>query len=137
MKFRLLFASATTLLACGWVSPALADPCEGALPRKGATFSFAVGHVGDGGELCIGPAGQAERWIEVRLADFYAPEWHERGGADAKRRLERAVMGKLLACRAGRRSYDRVMAACLLAWHPLGDVLRRAGGTEGGRDRPR
>lgn len=137
MRFRLPFTAATTLLACAWASPALADPCEGALPRQGATFTGVVRYVGDGDGLCVGPAGQPERWIEIRLADFYAPELHERGGADAKRRLERAVIGKTLVCRAGRRSYDRVVAACTLAGRPLGDVLRRSGGTEGGRGRRR
>jgi endonuclease YncB( thermonuclease family) len=137
MKFRSPFAAATTLLACAWAVPALADPCEGALPRKGATFSGVVRYVGDGDGLCVGPAGRPDRWIEIRLADFYAPELHERGGADAKRRLERAAMGKLLVCRAGRRSYDRVVAACKLEGRPLADVLRRAGGNEGGRGRPR
>lgn len=129
------FPFAIALLACTWAWPAFADPCKGALPRKGATFSGVVRYVGDGDGLCVGPAGHPDRWIEIRLADFYAPELHERGGGDAKRRLEGATMGKLLVCRAGRRSYDRVVAACTLAGRPLGDVLRRTGGTEGGRGR--
>ena len=137
MKSRLPLALLAACLLCGWASPALADPCEGALPRNGATFSGVVRYVGDGDGLCIGPAGRPEKWIEVRLADFYAPELNERGGTDAKHRLERAVMGKILVCRAGRRSYDRVVAACTLAGRPLGDTLRRVGGVEGGRGRPR
>lgn len=137
MKFPAPLAVVPTLLTCAWTSPALADPCDGALPRKGATFSGIVRYVGDGDGLCVGPAGRPDRWIEVRLADFYAPELHERGGADAKHRLERTAMGKRLTCRAGRRSYDRVVAACTLAGRPLGTVLRQAGGVEGGRGRPR
>ena len=73
----------------------------------------------------------------MRLADFYAPELHEPGGTDAKRRLERTAMGKTLVCRAGRRSYDRVVATCMLGGRVLGALLRSAGGVEGGRGRPR
>ena len=136
MKPRLPIISLAILITFG-ASPALADPCEGALPRNGTIFSGVVRYVGDGDGLCVGPAGRPERWIEVRLADFYAPELNEPGGTDAKHRLERAVMGKSLVCRAGRRSYDRVVAACALAGRPVGDTLRRAGGVEGGRGRPR
>ena len=120
-----------------WASPALADPCEGALPAKGTTFTGVVRYVGDGDSLCIGPAGRPDRWIEIRLADFYAPELREPGGQNAKSRLARLVMKRTLVCRAGRRSYDRVVASCTLGGQPLGALLRRAGGTEGGRGRPR
>jgi micrococcal nuclease len=135
---RLHLIAAASLLACAWSAPALADPCEGALPAKGTTFAGVVRYVGDGDGLCVGPAGRPDRWIEVRLADFYAPELHEAGGREAKRRLERLAMGKPLVCRAGRRSYDRVVAACTLGGRPLGLLLRQAGGIEGGRAwRPR
>ncbi|MCW2387150.1 endonuclease YncB(thermonuclease family) [Sphingobium sp. B11D3B] len=134
MKYRFI-GPLTAAFICVCATPALADPCEGALPRKGTTFFGIVRYVGDGDGLCVGPAGRPDRWIEVRLADFYAPELREPGGADAKRRLERLVMGKMLVCRAGRRSYDRVVAACTMDGRPVGDILRRAGGTEGGRGR--
>lgn len=124
-------------IAGAWASPALADPCEGALPSKGTAFSGVVRYVGDGDGLCVGPAGRPTSWIEIRLADFYAPELHEPGGIEAKRRLERIVMGKTLACRAGRRSYDRVVATCTLGGRPVGNLLRAAGGAEGGRGRPK
>lgn len=130
------FTFAATCMLSAWASPALADPCEGALPAKGVNFSGVVRYVGDGDGLCIGPAGRPERWIEIRLADFYAPELREPGGGDAKHRLEGLVLGKTLVCRASRRSYDRVIAACTLGGRPLGYVLRRAGGVEGGRGRP-
>lgn len=130
---RLFLSAAVGLAACAWSAPALADPCEGALPAKGTTFTGIVRYVGDGDGLCVGPAGRPDRWIEVRLGDFYAPELHEAGGRDAKRRLELLVMGKPLVCRAGRRSYDRVVAACTLGGRPLIALLRAAGGVEGGR----
>ena len=121
------------LALCLWASPAFADPCEGSLPAKGTTFSGVVRYVGDGDGLCLGPAGRPDRWIEVRLGDFYAPELHERGGAEAKRRLGQLVIGQRLVCRAGRRSYDRVIGYCTLGGRPLGELLRRKGGREGGR----
>ena len=52
---------------------------------------------------------------------------------DAKRRLERLVMGEVLDCRAGRRSYDRVIGYCTIRGRPLGDLLRAQGGFEGGK----
>lgn len=134
MRFPVILAA---LVAGAWASPALADPCEGAPLAKGTAFSGVVRYVGDGDGLCIGPAGRPDRWIEIRLADFYAPELNELGGMNAKRRLERVAMGKVLTCRAGRRSYDRVVAACTLGGRPLGSLLRAAGGVEGGRGRPR
>ena len=136
MKLRLTIISVAAV-AGAWSSPALADPCEGALPARGTTFTGVVRYVGDGDGLCIGPASRPDRWIEVRLADFYAPELHEPGGIEAKRRLERLAMGKMLVCQAGRRSYDRVVAICTLGGRLLGNLLRSAGGTEGGRGRPR
>ncbi|HJS80340.1 MAG TPA: hypothetical protein VJ748_06915 [Vitreimonas sp.] len=58
-----------------------ADPCEGDLPaRAGQSFSGAVRCVGDGDSLCIGPSSDPNTWIEVRLADFNAPELNSRGG---------------------------------------------------------
>ncbi|MFN3795935.1 thermonuclease family protein [Sphingobium yanoikuyae] len=134
MRFPVIL---TVLVAAVSASPALADPCEGALPAKGTVFSGVVRYVGDGDGLCIGPADRPDRWIEIRLAGFYAPELNEPGGIAAKRRLERVAMGKVLTCRAGRRSYDRVVATCTLGGRPLGSVLRAAGGVEGGRGRPR
>ena len=122
-----------TLLTLTWSTSAKADPCEGALPVNGSIFSGTVRYVGDGDMLCVGPKGQPGQWIEVRLGDFYAPELHERGGEDAKRRLDRLVLGQAVTCRAGRRSYDRVIGYCTLRGRALGLLLRAAGGTEGGR----
>ena len=135
MRIRCFTIAACIAGACS--SPARADPCEGTLPKKGTTFSGVVRYVGDGDGLCVGPANRPDRWIEVRLADFYAPELREAGGRAAKRRLERIALGKTLVCRAGRQSYNRVVAACKLGGRPIGDILRRAGGVEGGRGRRR
>lgn len=103
------------------------------MPKAGTVFSGVVRYIGDGDGLCVGPPGRPERWVEVRLADFHAPELRDSGGRDAKDRLARLVFGRTLVCRAGRKSYDRVVAACTLGGRPLGDLLRAAGGVEGGR----
>lgn len=125
------------IVAALWSTQAFADPCRGALPAKGAYFSGAVRYVGDGDGLCVGPIGRPDQWIEVRLGDFFAPELHEYGGKDARLRLEQLVIGRGLTCRAGRRSYDRVVGYCTMAGKPLGELLRQAGKTEGGRGRHR
>ncbi len=119
---------------------ARADPCEGPLPTvAGRTFSGPVRYVGDGDSLCVGRSANPKSWIEVRLADFDAPELKDAGGARAKAMLKRVTRGRQLVCRAtpGRSGrvvvYDRVIAACTLGGRRLGDLLRAAGGAEGGR----
>jgi micrococcal nuclease len=124
-------------------TPALADPCKavpdaGPLPgylSSGAEFSGPVTYVGDGDSLCVGVRAGPAGWVEVRLADFYAPEMSEAGGAEAKAVLQRLTQGRRITCVAERRSYDRVVARCLLNGLPLGDRLRAAGIPEGGRGR--
>lgn len=129
-------------LAVALPGVARADPCtripdRGPMPdalRHGAVFSGSVVYVGDGDSLCVavGPRRGAD-WVEVRLADFNAPELNAPGGREARERLIRLTMGRRLDCIADHRSWDRVVAACRLDGAPLGDVLRRDGGREGGR----
>lgn len=122
-----------TMALAAFPSVAHADPCTAPLPARGTVFSGVVRYIGDGDSLCIGPKGKPERWIEVRLADFNAPELNERGGQQAKVRLRQLVIGRQLVCTAGRRSYDRVVAICMRDGRAIGEELRRRGGTEGGR----
>lgn len=129
---RSIAVSAAAILAAS-ASPALADPCKGALPRPGVTFTGKVRYIGDGDSLCVGPTAQPNSWIEVRLADFDAPELHEPGGARAKRLLAAVAMGRTLACRSNHRSYDRIVARCTINDRRVGDILRERGGVEGGR----
>jgi micrococcal nuclease len=124
-----------TVAALSLAGAALADPCEGPLPRRGDVFSGPVRYVGDGDSLCVGPSSDPRTWIEIRVADFYAPELHEPDGPAAKATLERLTEGRSLRCVAGKRSYDRVVATCTLGGVALGERLRRAGGREGGRGR--
>lgn len=79
-----------TVVAMAAAPPAVyADPCEliperGPMPaevRRGQSFSGPVVYVGDGDSLCVGLGASRSQWAEVRLADFYAPEIHEAGGA--------------------------------------------------------
>lgn len=97
-----------------------------------------VRYVGDGDSLCLGPTTDPATWIEVRLGDFDAPELHSPTGRADRDRLSGLVRGRLLSCVAirGRNGrvivYDRVIASCRLNGRRLGDMLRAAGGREGG-----
>lgn len=97
-----------------------------------------IRYVGDGDSLCIGRTGDPAEWLEIRLADFYAPELHEPGGSAAKAALARYV-GSNAVCTVQRgdngstRSYDRVIASCAVAGAPLSSLLQRAGVQQGGR----
>lgn len=100
---------------------------------RGAVFSGPVVYIGDGDGLCVAVGPTPEQWVEVRLADFYAPELSEPGGREAKGALESLVMGRNVSCTAQKRSYDRVVAICRLNGQSLGERLRRSGVVEGGR----
>jgi endonuclease YncB( thermonuclease family) len=122
-------------------TPALADPCK-AIPdhgrapdylRPGATFSGPVVYVGDGDSLCVGVGPSRDEWVEVRLADFYAPELHEPGGAAAKATLDRIASGRRALCIADHQSYDRVVASCTINGRSIGRMMLDAGVPAGGR----
>jgi len=131
MKIRFLLVALGAVL--WWPCAALADPCEAPLPKSGTFFSGQVRYVGDGDSLCVGLTTNPTEWVEVRLADFYAPELSEPGGEAAKRTLTQLVRSRTLQCLAGRRSYDRVVARCTLEGADVGDLMRAAGVREGGR----
>lgn len=130
---RLALTFAAALIAAPGL--ALADPCEAPLPRKGVTFAGEVRHVIDGDGFCVGPGPDPATWIEVRIADFWAPELNEAGGRDAKAALERIAKGRRAECIASHRSWDRVVATCRIGGRSVGDLMRRAGVREGGRGR--
>lgn len=136
-------AMAATLLV-GLTSQAHADPCS-AIPgrgpaptflRPGSAFSGPVVYIGDGDSLCVavGPRRGLD-WVDVRVADFYAPELHTPAGPSAKAALERIAMGHQAQCVAGRQSYDWVVATCTVSGASVGDQMRRAGFAEGGNGR--
>lgn len=137
---------ALTLLAvltAGLATPALADPCkaipdQGPAPaylRAGSAFAGPVVYVADGDSLCVAVSDGPSGWVEVRLADFYAPELREPGGAAAKAALSRLAMGRPVTCRAQHQTYDRIAAVCRLGGRSLGDLMRAAGIAEGGHGR--
>ena len=127
--------SAAILLA---PAVAEADPCEGRLPtRAGQAFAGTVRYVGDGDSLCVG-GGDPSGWIEVRLADFDAPELSSPEGPRAKAMLRQLASGRRADCqavsgRSGRSvSYDRVIAVCRIGGRSVGELLRADGAAEGG-----
>ena len=130
---------AAMLLSLAAATMARADPCEGRLPtRHGETFAGMVRHVGDGDSLCVGRTSNPNDWIEVRLADFDAPELRERDGRRSRDLLTRLTRGRQVTCTATRGrsgrvvSYDRVIATCRLGRQRLGDLLRAQRAPEGG-----
>jgi endonuclease YncB( thermonuclease family) len=130
---------ATTLFSLTATTMACADPCEGRLPtRHGETFAGTVRYVGDGDSLCVGRTSDPNDWIEVRLADFDAPELRERDGRRSRDILTRLTSGRQVSCTATRGrsgrvvSYDRVIATCRLGRQRLGDLLRAQRAPEGG-----
>jgi len=139
MAFRALLPALVLLLSGG---AALADPCDavpqkGDLPKplaRGERFSGPVVHVADGDSLCVavGPRRGID-WVEVRLADFHAPELKEPGGREARDTLKRLTQGRRVDCLSRGRTWDRVAADCRLGGRSLGERMRSAGVAEGGR----
>lgn len=131
------------MACCAAPVAALADPCKaipdkGQLPAylyRGAVFTGRVVYVGDGDSLCVARGPTADMWVEVRLADFYAPEINEPDGEAAKRALNGIAGGRTLTCKAERRSYDRIVATCYLGGRSVGELMHEAGIIEGGRGR--
>lgn len=135
----LVVAFAVGLPEAAWADPCRAIPDHGALPSylaPGSSFTGPVVYVGDGDSLCVGTGPGDSEWVEVRLADFYAPELSSPDGPAAKRALEHLVMRREVSCIAQHQSYDRIVARCELEGRSLGDLLRGGGGPEGGNGYP-
>jgi len=130
---------ASILIAVWCAGNVYADPCEGPLPAKaGAVFTGIVHYIVDGDGLCVGSSTEADTWIEVRLADFDAPELKTEEGRFAKAEMTRLAMGKQAECvtrpgLSGRTtSYDRVIASCSIDGASLASLMREANVSEGG-----
>jgi Micrococcal nuclease (thermonuclease) homologs len=105
------------------------DRCQAPLPFPGSAFEGKVDWIADGDSLCVrGDDGL----IEVRLADFDAPELSQPGGNQARAALRRLAQDKLARCRALHISHDRIVARCSVDGRPLGQAMRDAGITSGG-----
>lgn len=126
---------------------ALADPCH-AIPDKGPAPAWAragyvvtgkARYIVDGDGLCVGPTGDPASWVEIRLADLYAPELRAPGGAEARAALVRLTDRQTLTCTAVRGdhgrvvSYDRLIATCRIGGRSLAELMRREGVRDGGR----
>lgn len=130
---------ATVVFSLLAVSAVRADPCEGRLPtRPDEVFAGPVRYVGDGDSLCVGRTTDPNEWIEVRLADFDAPELREPEGRRGHEMLTRLTRGRDVNCVATRgrngrvNSHDRVIATCRLNGQTLGNLLRSRGAPQGG-----
>lgn len=119
------------LMVVRWAFPAEnnGDVCTARLPFPGTAFEGPVRHVGDGDSLCV-DAGDG--LIEVRLADFDAPELAQRGGAEARAALRRIALDRIARCRALYTSHDRIVARCAVDGQPLGQAMTDAGVYQGG-----
>jgi endonuclease YncB( thermonuclease family) len=133
---RFFVALATTAIIAATAS---ADPCEGELPTKlGTSFLGVVKYVVDGDGICVGKDDDPETWIEVRFADFDAPELRTEEGREAKQMVEDKLFGKQVSCTTSKgrngktRSHDRVLATCRLGTKGVSDVLNEAGVPTGG-----
>lgn len=140
MTRRAPIICAGLFLTLTFAAPAFADPCKAPLPsRAGQAFAGQVRYVGDGDSLCVGASANPADWIEIRLADFDAPELHSPEGPRAKAILAAIALGRFAACRAeiGRQGrvivWDRVIARCRINGETVGSLLRAAGAPEGGR----
>lgn len=135
-----LRAALFALLCAAFASVAHADPCEavptnGPTPehlQPGASFSGTVIEVIDGDSFCVATAQEASSWVEVRVADFNAPEASEAGGRAARDALVRVAYGRMASCVAGERTYDRIAAVCRIGGSTISELLRADGAVEGG-----
>lgn len=129
----------SALFLAATATPASADPCKGSLPsQSGQQFTGSVRYIGDGDSLCVGSARDPNSWIEVRLADFDAPELHSPDGRLSQSLLRQVAFGQNVVCEARRgRSgrvivHDRVIAVCRVSGRSIGDLLRARRAPEGG-----
>jgi hypothetical protein len=135
------FAAALMALALALPAAARADDCtaipdDGTIPAYlslGRPFAGPVVAVIDGDSLCVAVGERkGDDWVEVRLADFYAPEISSPTGPAARAALQSIAMGKQASCVAGLGIYDRVAARCQIDGQAIGDLMRTAGIAEGG-----
>jgi len=137
----LIMASVLSAMVLLGASAAHADPCKaipdtGPLPGylyPGARFAGPVVHIGDGDSLCVAVGAGPQNWVEVRISGFYAPELHEPDGKQAKAALSSIARGRSAVCVADHQSYDRIVARCYIGGRLIGDLMRQAGVSEGGR----
>lgn len=134
---------AAGVAALGLASSAMADPCTAPVTgyAPGATIAGLVRYVGDGDSLCVGPSADPSSWVEIRLANWFAPELHDAGGREAKAALMSIALGRPAVCTVERGmggrtfSYDRAIARCRVGSRDLAPQLESLGVAQGGRGR--
>lgn len=85
------------------------------------TFEGTVTHVADGDTISLGD-------VRIRLQGISAPETNERHGAAATGFMRELVLGEFVVCQSdGSRSYDRVVAVCVLNGRDIGAAIIEAG----------
>ena len=117
-----------------------ADPCTAKVSgyRAGDTVRGTVRAVLDGDSICVSASGDPATWVEIRLADFYAPELSTAPGRDAKRAMDR-LKGQPVTCTAQRgsrgrtTSFDRLVAVCRIKGVSIAERMKAAGILQGGR----
>ncbi len=78
------------------------------------------------------------QWLEIRTADWNAPELNTREGRQAKAVMDQLV-GRRAVCtvqrgRTGRlTSYDRLIASCRVEGRSIGETMTNHGIAPGGR----
>jgi micrococcal nuclease len=138
---RLIYSLAVAVFGLAVATQAHADSCEAPVNhyRAGEHIIGRVMYVGDGDSICVGNDRDPNHWIEIRLADFYAPELHEAGGLEARRRMVQTAKSKPVVCTVQRGnngrtySYDRVIAVCRMNGTSLSQLMESEGVREGGR----
>lgn len=133
-------AAALAAIIALMATEAHADPCTAKVSghKAGDKVSGTIRYVGDGDSLCIGSSTDPATWVEIRLADFYAPELSTAPGRDAKRALDR-LKGQPVTCTAQRgnrgrtTSFDRLVAVCRVRGVSIAEYMKRAGVSQGGR----
>lgn len=106
------------------------DACRGPLPPVREKFSGVVTWVGDGDMVCVGP--DRDLRIEVRVADFNAPELNEQNGKLARDALREIAMNKFVECEGSHYNHDRIVAVCKIGGRSLGELMREKRVPEGG-----
>lgn len=89
--------------------PVVRDCAPGFVAAPEPVWTAPATAVIDGDSFCLGE-------VEIRIARYSAPEWDQPGGAEARDRTGGILAGgNPLTCTSRARSYDRVVADCLLA----------------------
>lgn len=133
---RILLASLVAVLSLPGVAAQGAEArCH--LPKAHERFDGVVIAAHDGDTLKLRTSACLA--LNVRLGNFDAPELNQPGGREATLALRQLALGQRVRCQTVRarngsyRSYGRAVARCSVRGVDLGEAMRAAGVSEGGR----